>query len=74
LEFIMKKGTQRLLVIGALGAGAYYLIKQSQTAPSVAVAPAAIPSAVAAGGGVSGLGYYPSGSDRPFARYYNRRY
>lgn len=54
---------KKLLMYGALGVGAYLLYKhyQATQAPAVAVTPPAAP-------GVAGLGYFPSGADRPFAR------
>lgn len=57
--------TKKLLVYGVVGAAAYYLWKQHQAATTPA--PVAAPVAPA----VAGFGYFPSGSDRPFARIYN---
>lgn len=57
--------SKKLITYGLLGVGAYLLYKHFQataTPAPVAAAPGATP--------VAGLGYFPSGSDRPFARIY----
>lgn len=52
----------KLLTYGLLAGAAYFLYQKMQTAavPAVAVAPATAPA-------VAGLGYFPTGADRPFA-------
>lgn len=57
----------KLLKYGLIAGGAYlaYQWYQKSQAPVVAVTPAATTAAPPA---VAGLGYFPSGADRPFAR------
>ncbi|HEV8612326.1 MAG TPA: hypothetical protein VGQ73_02375 [Gemmatimonadales bacterium] len=55
---------KKLLTYGLLGVGAYLVyqhMKQAAPAPVVAL------PAPGAATGVSGFGYFPDGSDRPFA-------
>lgn len=62
----MRSSTKKLLTYGALAGAAYYFFFRTSAAPAPTVAAAA-----PAPGTVSGFGYFPSGSDRPFARIYN---
>lgn len=63
---------KQLLTYGLLAGVGYMIYKQMQTtvAPAVVVAP--VVPAVAGFGGAAGmgrLGYFPDGSDRPFAQH-----
>jgi hypothetical protein len=59
----MRNSTKKLLVYGGVAAAAYYFFMRPKPMPAPAAAPPT--------GAVAGLGYFPSGSDRPFARIYN---
>lgn len=56
---------KQLITYGLLAGAAYLIYKNMQTtvAPAVVVAPAAVPAV----SGFGRLGYFPDGSDRPFA-------
>jgi hypothetical protein len=61
----VRASTKKLLMYGGIAAAAYYFFIKPTPVPAAAAALA--PAAP----GVAGLGYFPSGSDRPFARAYN---
>lgn len=60
----MKKSTRNLVVYGGLAAAAYYFFIRKPV-------PAPAPVAAAGTPAVAGFGYFPSGTDRPFARAYS---
>lgn len=59
----MRASTKKLVLYGGLAAAAYYFFIKPKPAP--------LPVAALPAPAVAGLGYFPSGSDRPFARRYN---
>jgi hypothetical protein len=62
---------KQLLTYGLLAGAGYLIYKHMQTtaAPAVVIAPPAATPTVA---GFGRLGYYPDGSDRPFAAHAGR--
>lgn len=63
------KSKHRTLFLLAGAGVAYYLYQKSQTPAVVSVPPAVVPTTGVSGFGLAGgMGYFPSGADRPFAR------
>lgn len=58
----MRASTKKLLMYGGAACAAYYFFLKPKPMPMIA--------APAVAGPVAGFGYFPSGSDRPFARVY----
>ncbi len=63
----MRSSTKKLLMYGGAAAAAYYFFIRK---PAPVPVPAGLVAGPAPAGALSNFGYFPSGSDTPFARIY----